>query len=164
MYVLMKWLKILNGEFDGIDISGVGTLILDNVKSFASQKGDSGLSLSSGSNINVQVLGQTTLVGAVDGDGIEVPEGAILNLSGEALIVKGNAGAEYSVYENYGTTEDSFFTGSGSGIGDAYHGIGVITIDGMQSLIAEGYGLHAYGIGGGNNQTITIKNIETKYI
>lgn len=156
-------IRILNGNFNGIDISGKGTLVLDNVKSVATKKGDSGISLSKDSEINMEIVGETTIIGAVDGDGIEVPEGTLLNLSGDKLIVKGNAGAEYSTYENYGTTDDETFTGSGSGIGDAYHGIGVITIDGIKSLTVEGYGLHAYGIGGGNNQTITIKNSTIEY-
>lgn len=156
-------IRILNGQFNGIDIAGEGTLVLDNVSSVATVNGDSGVSLAEGAVINMEIVGETTIIGAVNGDGIEVPEGTTLNLSGEKLVVKGNAGVEYSSYDNYGTTDDAALEGSGSGIGDAYHGIGVITIDGVQSLTAEGYGLHAYGIGGGNNATITIKNSTIEY-
>ena len=38
-------LTILNGHFNGIDIGGKGTLILDNVMSLAITEGDSGLAL-----------------------------------------------------------------------------------------------------------------------
>jgi hypothetical protein len=51
----------------------------------------------------------------------------------------------------------------GSGIGDAVHNIGSLTIKDMTSLTAKGYGNKAFGIGGGDKSVVTIENTVIEY-
>lgn len=97
------------------------------------------------------VEGYNKAIGGKNADGINVAAGVILNLTGKGeLIVKGNGGSESQEEYNAGK--------GGSGI-DVN---GTIVVDGLNSLIAEGYGKHAFGIGGAT-KSITIKNSTIKY-
>ncbi len=157
-------LTILNDHFNGIDIGGKGTLILDNVMSLATTEGDSGLELLDGADITVKFVGNVSLIGAKDGDGIEVPYGTKLLLTGDTLVAVGNNGLEYTGIEGYDNTDDTTYMNKrGSGIGDAVHNIGSLTIKDMASLTAKGYGNKAFGIGGGDKSVVTIENTVIEY-
>ena len=157
-------LTILNGHFNGIDIGGKGTLILENVMSLATEEGDSGLALLDGADVTVKIVGNVSLTGAKNGDGIEVPYGTKLLLTGENLVAVGNNGLEYTGIEGYDNTDDeTYMNMRGSGIGDAVHNIGSLTIKDMTSLIAKGYGNKAFGIGGGDKSVVTIENTIIEY-
>ena len=155
---------IMNGHFNGIDIGGKGTLILDNVMSLATTEGDSGLALLNGADITVQIVGSVSLTGAMDGDGIEVPYGTKLLLTGENLVAVGNNGLEYLAIDGYGNTDDeTYLNKRGSGIGNAVQNIGSLTIKDMASLTAKGYGNKAFGIGGGDKSVVTVENTVIEY-
>lgn len=157
-------LTIMNGYFNGIDVSGKGTVILDNVMSEALVEGDSGLALLDGADITVQIKGSVSLIGAKDGDGIEVPEGTKLVLTGENLVAVGNNGLEYTGIEGYDNTDDeTYMNKRGSGIGNATKNIGSLLIKDMASLTAKGYGNKAFGIGGGDKSVVTIENTVIEY-
>lgn len=157
-------LTILNGHFNGIDIGGKGTLILDNVMSLATTEGDSGLALLEGADITVKIVGNVSLTGAKDGDGIEVPYGTKLLLTGENLVAVGNNGLEYLAIDGYDNTDDeTYMNMRGSGIGDAVHNIGSLVIKDMASLTAKGYGNKAFGIGGGDKSVVVIENTVIEY-
>ncbi len=157
-------LTILNGHFDGIDIGGKGTLILNNVMSLATTEGDSGLELLDGADITVKIVGNVSLIGAKDGDGIEVPYGTKLLLTGDTLVAVGNNGLEYTGIEGYDNTDDeTYLNKRGSGIGNAVQNIGSLTIKDMASLTAKGYGNKAFGIGGGDKSVVTIENTVIEY-
>ena len=158
-------LTIMNGHFNGIDIGGKGTVILDNVMSYATEEGDSGLALLDGADITVKIVGSVSLTGAKDGDGIEVPYGTKLLLTGDTLVAVGNNGVEYSNAQGYGTTDDeTYLNKRGSGIGNAVKNIGSLTIKNMASLTAKGYGNKAFGIGGGDKSVVTIENTVIEYV
>ncbi len=157
-------LTIMNGHFNGIDIGGKGTLILDNVMSLATTEGDSGLALLDGADITVKIVGNVSLTGAKDGDGIEVPYGTKLLLTGDSLVAVGNNGLEYLAIDGYGNTDDeTYLNKRGSGIGNAVKNIGSLTIKDMASLTAKGYGNKAFGIGGGDKSVVTIENTVIEY-
>lgn len=95
--------------------------------------------------------GYNSVVGGKNADGIYVAENVALKITGKGtLIAKGNGGSE--------TQEEYAADKGGSGI-DVN---GTIVVDGLASLIAEGYGKHAFGIGGAT-QSITIKDSTIKY-
>ena len=155
---------IMNGHFNGIDIGGKGTLILENVMSLATTEGDSGLALLNGADITVKIVGNVSLTGAKDGDGIEVPYGTKLLLTGDSLVAVGNNGLEYLAIDGYGNTDDeTYLNKRGSGIGNAVQNIGSLTIKDMASLTAKGYGNKAFGIGGGDKSVVTIENTVIEY-
>ena len=157
-------LTIMNGHFNGIDIGGKGTLILDNVMSLATTEGDSGLALLDGADITVKIVGNVSLTGAKDGDGIEVPYGTKLLLTGDTLVAVGNNGLEYLAIDGYGNTDDeTYLNKRGSGIGNAVQNIGSLTIKDMASLTAKGYGNKAFGIGGGDKSVVVIENTVIEY-
>ena len=157
-------LTIMNGHFNGIDISGKGTVILDNVMSQATEEGDSGLSLQNGADVTIKIVGNVSLIGAKDGDGLEVPYGTKLILTGDTLVAVGNNGLEYTGIAGYDNTDDeTYMNKRGSGIGDAVHNIGSLTIKDMTSLTAKGYGNKAFGIGGGDKSVVTIENTVVEY-
>ena len=110
------------------------------------------LTLADNANVNLTITNNVTLTGATGGDGIEVPETAAITISGTGtLVVKGNGG-----------TEDTSVIG-GSAIGNADANAGNITISGLTKLTAEGWGKHAYGIGG-LNATVSISNTTVTYV
>ena len=157
-------LTIINGHFNGIDIGGKGTVILDNVMSYATEEGDSGLALLDGADITVKIVGNVSLTGAKDGDGIEVPYGTKLLLTGDTLVAVGNNGLEYTGIEGYDNTDDeTYMNKRGSGIGNAVKNIGSLTIKDMASLTAKGYGNKAFGIGGGDKSVVVIENTVIEY-
>lgn len=142
-------------EGDVVTISGVTTdesitidknitLKLSNV--FITAKDGNALTVNSDSSIVIE--GVTALIGAKGGDGINVAAGTALDLSGAgSLVVKGHGGSE-TAGENNG----------GSGIDVA----GTINIHDLAALTAEGYGKHAFGIGG-NTSSIEITNTTVDY-
>lgn len=95
--------------------------------------------------------GYNSVVGGKNADGINVAENVTLTLTGDGtLIAKGNGGSE---------TQEEYNSGmGGSGIDVA----GSIVVDGLKALYAQGYGKHAFGIGGAT-QSITIKDSTIKY-
>ena len=98
----------------------------------------SALTIEENATVTLEVKGDVFLIGAEGGHGIDVPESATLNIvGGGALTVIGGNG------------EDS--DNGGSGIN------GSVTIDGLSSLTAKGYGKNGYGIGSAN-ATVTISN------
>jgi len=156
--------SILSGYFKGIDIGGKGTVILENVMSHATVEDDSGLALLDGADITLKTSGTVSLVGAKGGDGIEVPYGTKLLITGENLVAVGNNGLEYAGLTGYDTTDDTTYLNKrGSGIGNAVENIGSITIKDMNSLTVKGYGNKAFGIGGGDKSVITIENTLIEY-
>lgn len=131
---------VVSGDQNAFTVSGKGTLVLKDAVVTAID-GQSALTITTGSNVNVIVSGNTALTGAAGGDGIEVEADATLNLSGTGtLTAKGNGGSE-----------DVSSSNGGNGIG----GAGTINIAGLSNLTAEGYGKHAAGIGG-ESSSITI--------
>ncbi len=104
-------------------------------------------------NANATIIADSynSVVGGKGADGIKVASGATLSISGKGvLIAKGNGGSETQAEYNAGK--------GGSGIDVE----GNIVIDGLNTLIAEGYGKHAFGIGGAT-KSIVINNSTVKY-
>ena len=98
----------------------------------------SALVIEENATVTLEVKGDVFLTGAEGGHGIDVPESATLNIVGDGyLTVIGGNG------------EDS--ANGGSGIS------GSVTIDGLSSLTAKGYGINGYGIGSAD-ATVTISN------
>ncbi len=97
------------------------------------------------------VNGLNTVVGSKNADGIYIAKDVTLTLTGEGkLIAKGNGGSESQ--EEYNAKK------GGSGIDVA----GTIVIKNLNALVAEGYGWHAFGIGG-ETKSITIENSTIEY-
>jgi hypothetical protein len=117
-------------------VGGDIEIVLDNTVIDAAQ--GSALTLVENADVNVKIIGTAKLSGA--SDAIFVPAEAALTLTGQELIAVGGAGVDSS--------------DGGSGIG----GDGVITIDALTYLTAEGYGINGYGIGG-DNAIVTIKGV-----
>ena len=144
------------------------TITLDDVNIEANY-GESAVAIGAGSEVNIIVSGENTLMGGTNGagiavSGIAVSGGAVsggavsgdatLNLSGDGdggtLTAIGNGGVDAK-----GT--------SGAGIGGTKENgtSGTINIDSLDGLTAEGYGEHAAGIGSafnGSSREITIKD------
>lgn len=155
----------VKGKFEGINVSGIGTLALNNSESIATTTGTNGLTIAPNSDITLNIVGTVNITGAIGGDGIEVPPTSKFTLTGNRLTVIGNNGNEYSTLEGYGTTDDASYDGkSGSGIGNALSDIGEIYITDLKNLVAKGYGKKAFGIGGGDGSTITIENTTIEYV
>jgi len=115
------------------------------------------------------VTGDTTLViegnatfrGGIGASGIYVEEGVVLTIVGEGdLKVYGNGKVEYEASGNYCPegSDDANDGKGGSGIAVA-NGASVV-IDGLSSLVAEGYGVHGFGIGGAG-ANVSIKNVKS---
>ncbi len=136
-------------RFDGATITGTDTPAID---------------IADGFNVTLIISGNCVFTGGIDCDGIRVASGATLTITGEgSLTVIGNNGYEYvqdyPVYSN--TADASYKDKNGSGIGYVGHTPGAIRIDSLSRLVAEGYGLFAYGIGGyGGSVTIVNSGIE----
>lgn len=140
---------ILSDYTDGpVTVSGKGTLVLKNVTITGTDAQPNALTVT-GSNVEIIVVDDVTLVGATGGNGICVPEGATLELSGAGrLTAIGNNG-----------TEDTTKKVGGSGIG----GNGAIYIHDLTDLTAEGYGRAGFGIGG-ETASVTIENTHITYV
>ena len=117
-------------------VGGDIEIVLDETVIDAAQ--GSALTLVENADVNVKIIRTAQLSGA--SDAIFVPAEAALTLTGWELIAVGGAGVDSS--------------DGGSGIG----GDGVITIDALKYLTAEGYGINGYGIGG-DNAIVTIKDV-----
>ena len=135
---------------------GGGTLALKDLSIVAAE----GNALTITGNTKLIVEGKVSLIGAKGGSGIKVAEGVILNITGDgSLTAAGNACQEYEASGNYrNTTDSSFDKTGGSGISAAN---AVVYIDGLNELVAEGYGVNGYGIGG-SGATVTIVNTTVK--
>lgn len=130
----------------------------------------------------IQVIGNVEVYGAAGATAIGVAKDASVTITGDSLVAIGSKGREvlpsyYTSDEeevaklscdpdflahlaNGDSDEEMFDEGvSGSGIGAVTRQskVGNITIDGVKALTAEGYGHHAYGIGG-EADLLTIKN------
>ena len=103
-----------------------GTHTLKNVRITGTEESPNALTIAGDANVVIE--GTVELIGAKNGSGIYVAEGAKLDLSGATLIAKGNAGAENADEK----------TAGGSGIG----GEGTIEkrIPAMMHMFAE-YGI-----------------------
>lgn len=129
-------------RFDGATITGTDTPAID---------------IADGFNVTLSISGNCVFTGGIDCDGIRVASGATLTITGEgSLTVIGNNGLEYKTKSTppvkcaeYSNTDDASYDGTGgSGIGYAGSTPGSIRIDSLAGLVAEGYGVNAYGIGG----------------
>lgn len=113
-------------------------------------KSGSAVVIAENADVTLEIKGNVTLVGATGGEGIEVPASSKLTLTGAGnLVVKGNAGKDD---EN-----------GGSGIGNVDNRVGEIVISDLTSITAEGYGKHAFGIGG-NTALVKIENSVVEYV
>ncbi|MBP3371658.1 MAG: hypothetical protein J6L88_03940, partial [Clostridia bacterium] len=122
-----------------VTVKGNGTLYLRNIKITAAE--GSALVSDENSNVELVIENDVTLQGAAGGNGIYVPGGVTLDLSGKGgnLTAIGGGGTDTA--------------NGGSGIG----GEGIINIHGLNNLVAEGYGVAGFGIGGAST-SITIKD------
>ena len=150
----------------GENVQGV-TITLDDVNVQAGE-GESAVEIGAGSNVQIEVSGENILKGGTNGAGIAVPGKVVLDDTvpdeaepGDAVLnlSSDKAGGTLTAIGNAGQNE----TGSGAGIGGtASQGTsGIINIEGLKGLTAEGYGIHAAGIGSalnGNSGAITITN------
>ena len=160
-----KTLTLKNGTSDSISFLGTGTVILDSLTITSKENQKSAITLYD-ADINMIINGKTTVIGSKGGDGISVPAGSKLHLSGAGnLTAIGNGGFEYlENHPEYSNTSDSTFQGlAGSGIGNAAEHVGEIIIDGLKNLTALGYGHHAHGIGG-QTDLVTIKNTTINHV
>lgn len=138
--------QVLSGSHtETITVKGGGTLYLRDLKITAAE--GSALVLAENTTVKLIVENDVTLTGAAGGNGISVPANTTLDLSGKggSLTAIGNNG-----------TDDGI---GGSGIG----GEGVINIHDLKDLTAEGWGKHAFGIGGAST-SITISNTGISYV
>lgn len=150
----------------GLNVSGSGNLTLIDTSIAPGADNTPALTLADGTKVNL-TLKNSSLTGSKNGDGIRVPQTAELYLTGKNITLIGNAAKEYislvnktEVYSN--TTDTSFANTGGSGIGNAGQPTGKITIDKAENLVAEAYGLHAFGIGG-TDTDVTITNSSITY-
>ncbi len=137
---------VLTNRTEPITVSGEGTLILDKADITATE--GAAVAVKAGSNVTISFTGKNNVTGATGNAGIEVAEGASLELTGDTLKVAGNGGKEEKGSSN-----------GGNGIG----GAGSIYIHDVDGLIAEGYGKHGFGIGG-NTTEITIEDTTIEYV
>lgn len=153
-------IKDVSASAVGISVSGAGELILENVTVAASAEGVSGLALEADSNVKVTVVGSVSLTGAKNGEGIRVPGSAVIEITGAgSLTAVGNAGKEYSSATGYQTEDTEYESSGASGIGYAGQAVGKIYIHDLAGLTAEGYGVHAFGIGGNITSDLSLENV-----
>lgn len=153
-------IKDVSASAVGISVSGAGELILENVTVAASVEGVSGLALEADSNVKVTVVGSVSLTGAKNGEGIRVPGSAVIEITGAgSLTAVGNAGKEYSSATGYQTEDTEYESSGASGIGYAGQAVGKIYIHDLAGLTAEGYGVHAFGIGGNITSDLSLENV-----
>lgn len=133
---------VLSGTYaEPIEVSGNGTLHLRDLT--VSSSAGSAI-IVNGTDVKLVVENDVTLESVKHA--IEVPAGAKLDLSGEF--------GHLNAVGGNGTDTDH----GGHGIG----GEGEIYIHDLDELTAEGYGKHAFGIGG-NVSVITIENTDIDY-
>ena len=149
----------------GENVQGV-TITLDDVNVQAGE-GESAVEIGAGSNVQIEVSGENILKGGTNGAGIAVPGKVVLDDTvpdeaepGDAVLnlSSDKAGGTLTAIGNGGVNTE---TTSGAGIGGtASQGTsGIINIEGLKGLTAEGYGIHASGIGSaldGSSGAITI--------
>ncbi len=121
-------------------VGGDIDLVLDNTQI----KNPAGNAITLAENASVQMTLVGTNVLSASGNAISVPASSSLTVTGYELIAKG------------GSEVDS--ADGGSGIG----GDGVITIEALDYLTAEGYGKNGYGIGG-EKAEVTIRESSVVY-
>ncbi|MEE0237540.1 MAG: DUF6562 domain-containing protein [Bacteroidales bacterium] len=121
-------------------VGGNASVVLDNTVLSAAE--GSAITISENADVKITVVGEAKVKAAADA--IFVPASSTLTLSGNNLVVKG------------GSEEDT--VNGGSAIG----GAGIINIDGLLYLTAEGYGVNGYGIGGAE-ATVYVKNSTVSY-
>ena len=141
-----------------VSASGV-TLYLDNVTLKDLNSGLSAIKIADGCDVNIVVVGTCSLTGGSNGAGIEVPQAAAVTISGDDLTAIGNGGVE--------TKSDVAASGIGAVQGASTGNSGKITVSGMSSLTAIGYGKQASGIGkckkAGTSGDIILTDIGTLY-
>ena len=147
---------------EGLTVSGNGTLNISSSSIAPTAENTPAITLADGADVKINVNG-VRLTGSKGADAIRVPETAALTLSGKNLTAIGNNGKEYINLSGYGNTTDTSYAGkAGSGIGNADAKTGSITINDLTGLRAEGYGLHAFGIGG-QTTSVNISNSTIDY-
>lgn len=144
---------------EGLTVSGTGILEFNSSSIAPTADGTPAITLADGANVTIMLSGNNTFTGSKGADAIRVPAGAKLTLTGDNITAIGNNGKEYFGGDsNYSNTTDTSYAGSGgSGIGNLRAKTGIIVVDNVKGLTAEGYGAHGFGIGG-INADITIKN------
>lgn len=144
---------------EGLTVSGTGILEFNSSSIAPTADGTPAITLADGANVTIMLSGNNTFTGSKGADAIRVPAGATLTLTGDNITAIGNNRKEYSTvnaaYCN--TTDQSYNEIGGSGIGNLNADTGNIIIDNVKGLTAQGYGKHAFGIGG-QNAAVTIKN------
>ncbi|MEA4814857.1 MAG: hypothetical protein VB112_08125 [Oscillospiraceae bacterium] len=135
------------------------TLYLDNITLKNLNSGLSAIKIADGCAVNIVVVGTCSLTGGGNGAGIEVPETAAVTISGDDLTAIGNGGVE--------TRSDVAASGIGAVWGANTGNSGEITVSGLSSLTAIGYGKQASGIGkckkAGTSGDIILTDIGTLY-
>lgn len=144
---------------EGLTVSGTGILEFHSSSIAPTADRTPAITLAPGANVTIMLSGNNTFTGSKGADAIRVPAGATLTLTGDNITAIGNNGKEYFGGDsNYSNTTDTSYAGSGgSGIGNLRAETGIIVVDNVKGLTAEGYGAHGFGIGG-INAHITIKN------
>ena len=149
----------------GLTVSGKGTLNVTASVIAPSTDGQPAITLADGAEVTLNVV-NSTFTGAKGADAVRVPASAKLTVTGSNSSFVGNKGFEYisvkgnTAYSN--TTDDSFAGTAGSGIGNLNAAVGQITIKDATNIVAEGYGAHAFGIGG-QKAVINIEGSTIKY-
>ena len=139
-------------------VSG-GTLYLKDVTITAKE----GNALTVKDDTKIIIDGNVKLIGAKDGAGIFVESNARLEITGSgSLTVIGNEGKEYDTNKYYCEGNYTDFAGTG-GSGIAVASGAMLVVDGLNELTAEGYGVHAFGLGG-NGAIVKIEDSTIKYV
>lgn len=135
------------------------TLYLDNITLKNLNSGLSAIKIADGCAVNIAVVGTCSLTGGSNGAGIEVPRTAAVTISGGDLTAIGNGGVE--------TKSNVAASGIGAVWGADTGDSGKITVSGLNSLTAVGYGNQASGIGkckkAGTSGDIILADIGTLY-
>jgi hypothetical protein len=148
-------------KLSGVTINGVS----DETNSTALA---SALTISSG-EVNVNAVGTNTFTGAKGGSGIEIKDDATVTITGDTINAYGNNKLEY--FEKLGENNEVLVDSSLYSTGDESYSVGGsgiqidsnnVVINGVRSIVAEGYGVEGYGIGG-NATLLTIKNTTISY-
>ena len=115
--------------------------------------GENAIEITADTTLTVE--GMNRLVGGKNADGIKVADGVALTIKGTGFLAAyGNACTEYESVGNYtNKPEATAFAETG---GNGIEGTN-ITVDGLENLIAEGYGKDAAGIGK-TGATVTIND------
>ncbi len=141
--------EFANGKVLSSTLYNKGNLVLNNVNVESLEGEKAALTIADNANVSLIIKNDVDVLGGKGADAIKVePNGSLVVTGKGSLSAIGNNGKEY-LNTTYNNTDDTTYLGTnGSGIGNTDGDTGVIVIKDLNNLVAEGYGVNAFGIGG----------------